>query len=79
MRDAKECIGCAAYRDSYLQSGFPLIISKPNSLFGVTIGILGKERNSDGWVALLQAGHDLGLMCFPFFNRIFHMTYVVSW
>jgi hypothetical protein len=31
-----------------------------------------KERNSD---ALLHAGHDLGLMCFPFFYRIFLPQY----
>jgi hypothetical protein len=35
----------------------------------------GKERNSDGWVTLLHAGHDLGLMCFPFFHRIFLPQY----
>jgi hypothetical protein len=35
----------------------------------------GKERNSDGWITLLHAGHDLGLMCFPFFYRIFLPQY----
>jgi hypothetical protein len=36
-----------------------------------TIYHLGKERNSDGWVTLLHAGHNVGIMCFPFFYRVF--------
>jgi hypothetical protein len=35
----------------------------------------GKERNSDGWVSLLHAGHCLGLICFPFSITFFLLQY----
>jgi hypothetical protein len=37
--------------------------------------MLTRERNSDGLVTLLHAGHDVGLMCFPFFYHIFLPQY----